>query len=505
MSICSIESLVFFIAVFVIYYIVPKFLQNAVVIIANMVFCYLFGGTKMILYLLIASVCAYIGAIAIKKLDNKRLGKAIYILAIIVIIGLLFVFKYINFFLQIGQNLQRVITGASSIELFSIIAPVGISFYTLTILSYMLDVTYGIIEPEKNPFNFLCFSTYFPQLLSGPFNRYKDLGVQFIVPRYFKEQNVYDGFKRILWGAFKKKVISDRLSIVVAEIFNNYQSYQGIYLIYGIICFAFQLYADFSGYTDMVVGASQVLGITMPENFKASFHSRTVTEFWRRWHITLGAWCKDYIYYPFLRSKLVLKLGNWSKHKFGKKVSKNITLYLGMFVIWFTVGFWHGGAWKYIIGSGLLHCFYICIGELLDPFFQKVNKFFKINTDNYSFHLFQRIRTFALVCVGFVFFRSSDIPSAVLYLKRSLMINDIGMIFNGSLFTTGINVTSAVILAISLLMLVVCDMLTYRYEDARIWFNQQGIVFRYIIYWIMIVFIMLSLNLSTEEFLYMQF
>jgi len=151
MSICSIESLFFFIAVFVIYYIVPKFLQNAVVIIANMAFCYLFGGTKMILYLLIASVCAYIGAIAIKKLDNKRLGKAIYILAIIVIIGLLFVFKYINFFLQIGQNLQRVITGASSIELFSIIAPVGISFYTLTILSYMLDVTYGIIEPEKNP------------------------------------------------------------------------------------------------------------------------------------------------------------------------------------------------------------------------------------------------------------------------------------------------------------------------------------------------------------------
>lgn len=506
MSICSLEFLAFILLVFAVYYIIQKAtIQNIVVMIANIVFCYILGGMKMVGYIFAAAVCAYIGAIALKKLQDKRIGKIIYIVMFLLILAPLFVFKYANFFLQMAQNIQQAVLGQNGIDLLTVVAPVGISFYTLTILSYMLDVNYGIIEPEENFLHFICFAMYFPQLLSGPFNRYKELGGQFKSPRIFNEADIYDGFKRILWGVFKKKVIADRLSLVVAEIFNNYQSYQGIYLIYGIICFAFQLYADFSGYTDMVLGASQILGITISENFKAPFHARTVTEYWRRWHITLGAWCKDYIYYPFLRSKLSMNLGNWTKKKYGKKVSKNVTLYLGMFVIWFAVGFWHGGAWKYIIGSGLLHCFYICVGQLCNPLFQKVNKFFKVNTDSYSFHLFQRIRTVALVCVGFVFFRSNDVPSSLLYLKRSLMINDIGMIFNGSLFTIGINVTSAVILAIAIILLIICDVFAYRYEDARVWFNKQGIVFRYLVYWLLVLLIVLSLNLSTEEFLYMQF
>ncbi len=505
MSICSPEVLAFFLIVFVVYYFVPKFLQNYVIIVANIMFCHIIGGSKMILYLFLASALAYVGGMSYSYLSNRKLGKFIYILSIIAILSILFTFKYINFFLQIGQNVQTMITGSSNIELLSLLAPVGISFYTLTILSYLFDIGYGTITAEKNPVVFICFSTYFPQLLSGPFNRFSELGTQFKKSRLFVEQDVYDGFKRILWGVFKKKVISDRLSVVVAEIFNNYQSYQGIYLIYGIFCFAFQLYADFSGYTDIVLGASQILGISISENFKAPFHSKSITEYWRRWHMTLGTWCKDYVYYPFLRSKLCNKLGNKVKNKFGKKASKSFTLYLGMFVIWFAVGFWHGGAWKYIIGSGLLHCFYICVGQLLEPFFKKVNAFFMINTDSYGFHLFQRIRTLSLVCIGFIFFRSDDVPSSLLYMKRMLMINDIGMLFDGSLFTIGMNVAGAVILAIALVMLIICDSITFKYTDARIWFNKKGIVFRYIIYWIMVTLIVLSLNLSTAEFLYMQF
>ena len=491
---------VFFLILFILYFAMPKALQNLVLFAGNIAFCYMMGGLKMIIYLLAASLLAYVGAFFAKKSS-----KIVYVFCFLIILGFLITFKYLNFFLRIGNDVQTLVTGAGTIKMLELMAPVGISFYTLTILSYMLDVSFGIIEPEKNILNFLCFSTYFGQLLSGPFNRYKDLGSQFRKPRFLEEQSVYDGAKRVLWGFFKKKVISDRLSLVVAEIFCNYQGYQGIYLLYGIICFALQLYADFSGYTDIVLGASQILGIELPENFKAPFFSRHVTEFWRRWHITLGFWCKDYIYYPFLRSKLHNSVTKWSKKKWGKKVSKKVSLVMGMFVIWFTVGFWHGGAWKYIIGSGLLHGFYIVTSEFMEVPFKKVNSLLRINEESRWFIAFQRIRTFFLVCVGFIFFRSQDVPSSIEYIKRLFMFNGVDMILDGSLFQIGINTFGLVMVILALIILYISDRLTFKYEDARIWLNKQSVVFRYAFYWILVAMTMLSINLSTEEFLYMQF
>ena len=493
---------IFFVIFFILYFFVPGKIQNLVLFAGNMAFCYIMGGLRMCLFLLIASMCAYVGALA---KGRGKTGNILYVMVFMAILGLLFVFKYANFFIQIGNDIQRLFTGIGSIELLHILAPIGISFYTLTILSYMLDVHYGTIAAEKNLLKFLCFCTYFPQLLSGPFNRFSELGKKFEHVRTLDEQSVYDGFKRILWGYFKKRVISDRLSIVVAEIFGNYQNYQGLYLLYGIVLFTIQLYADFSGYTDMVLGASQALGITLPENFNVPFYSRSIAEFWRRWHITLGAWCKDYVYYPALRSKIISKTGKWTKKKFGKKASKNITLIMGMFVIWFTVGFWHGGAWKYIIGTGLLHGFYICVSELFGNQLKKINRLLRINEESRPFVFFQRLRTVALVCVGFTFFRSADIPSSIEYIKRLFTVSDISMITDGSLFLIGTNWFGVVITVVALIILAVGDRLKYQYGDIRVWINQKSVVTRYAIYWGLIAMIVLSLNLSTAEFLYAQF
>ncbi|WP_081671254.1 MBOAT family O-acyltransferase [Butyrivibrio sp. XBB1001] len=493
-------NFVLLLAFIVIYYLVPKSVQNLTVFIGNMVFCYIMGGFRMIVFLLLASILAYVGARFYKK--NWHF---IFVIGFIVILSFLFVFKYVDFFLGIGQGIQILFSGSSSIKLLQLMAPVGISFYTLTILSYLLEVKYGLVEPETNLIKFLCFSTYFPQLLSGPFSRYKELGTQFDVPRELYEQNVYDGFKRILWGYFKKKVIADRISIVVAEIFGNYQNYQGITLIYGAVCFAIQLYADFSGYTDIVLGISQALGITLSENFKAPFMARSVAEYWRRWHITLGAWVKDYIYYPFLRSRFIKNISKKTKRKFGKKFSKNLSLILAMLVTWVSVGFWHGGAWKYIIGSGLLHGFFICFSELTKDYWAMLYKKIGFNTENPVYIWFQRIRTFVLICIGFVFFRSVDVPSSLDYLKRMIMINDFSMISDGSLFMIGTNMAGLIIFALALIMLIVSDNLTYRYDDPRVWLNNKSVIFRYAFYWALVVMIVLSLNLSTEEFLYMQF
>lgn len=490
----------FFLVFFIVYYLVPKSVQNLTVLAANLVFCYLMGGFRMILFILLASLCAYIGALFYKKKYSF-----LFSVGFVAILSFLFVFKYVNFFLGIGQEIQTFFTGVSTIELLHLAAPVGISFYTLTILSYMLEVKYGLIEPEINLAKFLCFSTYFPQLLSGPFSRYKELGTQFGQPRELDEQAVYDGFKRIIWGYFKKKVIADRISIVVTEIFNNYQNYQGITLIYGAVCFAIQLYADFSGYTDIVLGISQALGITLSENFKAPFMARSVAEYWRRWHITLGAWVKDYIYYPFLRSRFIKNISKKTKRRFGKKFSKNLSLILAMLVTWVSVGFWHGGAWKYIIGSGLLHGFFICFSELTRDYWAMLYKKIGFNTENPVYIWFQRIRTFVLICIGFVFFRSVDVPSSLDYLKRMVMINDFSMISDGSLFMIGTNMAGLIIFALALIMLIVSDNLTYRYDDPRVWLNNKSVIFRYAFYWALVVMIVLSLNLSTEEFLYMQF
>ncbi len=190
-------------------------------------------------------------------------------------------------------------------------------------------------------------------------------------------------------GLFKKLVISERMAVIVNTIYGDYVTYSGLYIAVGTVCFAFQLYTDFSGAMDIALGLSEALGIRMAENFETPFFARSISEYWRRWHITLGTWMKDYIFYPVLKSDLFVAIGDAARKKLGKKRGKKVPTYLGMAVLWFTVGMWHGGAWKYIIGSGLLHCFYIISGQMLEPAFKKLTHVFKVNTECYSFRLFK--------------------------------------------------------------------------------------------------------------------
>ena len=263
---------------------------------------------------------------------------------------------------------------------------------------------------------------------------------------------------------------------------------------------------------DIALGLSEALGIRMAENFETPFFARSISEYWRRWHITLGTWMKDYIFYPVLKSDLFVAIGDAARKKLGKKKGKKVPVYLGMLVLWFTVGMWHGGAWKYIIGSGLLHCFYIVSGQMLEPAFKKLIRVFKVNTECYSYHLFQSLRTFFLVCVGFVFFRASSAGAAVKMLKASLQFN-IWIFTDGSLLKLGLDTPDFTVGILALGVLLLVSLLQQKFhaegKTVRGMLAQQNLPFRWIIYYGLIFTILIfgfyGPGYDASEFIYQNF
>lgn len=409
---------------------VPKKIQNLVLLLFNLLFAILVGGVLTLSFILVATFSTFFAGILIQKSENITVKKIYLALPFLLNIGFLFVLKYSAFFTSTANAISMFFHIGKQFEYLLIPAPVGISFYTLWMLGYLLDVYWNSYEAEKNFINYAVFATYFPLLTSGPIVRYQNMQEQFSKERFLTSDNVSKGILRVCWGFFQKMVIADNIARIVNQVFDNYTQYTGIYILFGIICFAAQLYTDFCGCIDIVLGCSQILGIILPENFDTPFFSKSIAEYWRRWHITLGTWFKDYFMYPILKSKRFVNLGKCVKEKFGKKAAKKIPVYLAMFIIWFSVGFWHGGVWKYIIGSGLLHCFYMIVSDSLDGVFNKIKNFLHINNSAWWWKLFQMVRTFLLVCSGFVFFRSNSVRHALnmyrnLFKSSSFSISDL--------------------------------------------------------------------------------
>lgn len=326
-------------------------------------------------------------------------------------------------------------------------------------MGYVIDVYYEIGEPEKNILKLALFGYYFPTMISGPIIRYRDMKEQLYTGHPLVYKNVTYGIQRMVWGFFKKLVISERMGLIVDTVFNNYADHSGFTIIIAGICFTFQLYTDFSGCMDIVLGASETFGIILPENFETPFFSRNIAEYWRRWHITLGTWLKEYLFYPLLRTKFFSSLPKQLKEKYGKKTAKKITTYLAMLILWFTIGFWHGGVWKYIIGSGLLHWFYIVSGEVLEPVWKKLKSWFHVKDDSKGFIFFQRARTFVLVTIGLIFFRADNAVVACKMLASIFRSWNPEIFWNGYLFELGLDWIEFTIAIVSLVMLLIVSIL----------------------------------------------
>lgn len=496
MSLTSLQFILFFLISVGLYYIIPKRFQWLGLLAASLVFFHFAAADITILYVIASTVATTVCARMIageKSRGNTGKARAALLAGLAVDLGILAVLKYSNFF---TGNINRVLslTGSTAtIPALELLAPLGVSFYTMQIVGYLLDVYWDICPMQPNLLKTALFVGYYPQLTSGPIARYNEMREQLYAQHRFDARQVLFGMQRILWGGFKKLVISARAGIVVDTIYGDLNTYQGYYIWVAAALFMIQLYTDFSGCMDIVIGASECYGIRLPENFRTPFFSRSVQEFWQRWHITLGAWLKDYILYPVLRSGPWRKMTKWVKGHWGKKAAKQIPSLLGMLCVWLLIGLWHGGAWKYILGMGLWFWLLISAAQVLEPVFKKIKAFLKIDTECFSWHLFQSIRVFILAAIGNMFFRLGSFMSAVDTIRAGFSLTNPEIFFDGSMYKLGLDRPNFLMMMASIMLLLIVSLLQEK-GSVREQIAKQNIVFRWVI-WYALIFGILILGL----------
>lgn len=509
MGITSFYFLCFFAGIFIVYYTIPKRWQWIFLLFCSVVYYLLTNNGFLIFYPLLTIAACHFGVRMMTRTEDARKKKFALMIVIGLNLAILILLKYINFLFYTVNGIAQL-AGVQDMPLrgFDLLVPLGVSFYTFSLLGYVTDVYYGIAQPQQSFGRLALYGMYFPAMISGPILQYRECGEQFFLPHYFDYTKVTRGFQRMLWGFFKKLVIAERLRVLVDTVYGQYDSYPGAFIWAATIFYAFQLYTDFSGCMDIVLGMSESLGITLPENFRTPFFSRSVAEYWRRWHITLGVWMKEYVFYPILRSSFFTRLNKSWREKFGKKRGKQYTTFAAMFLLWFTVGIWHGGAWKYVIGSGLLHWFYIVMEELLAPLCARGMDKLHINPKSRGVEAVRVLRTFLLVCIGDLFFRADSVGAALAMLKSAVTTWNPVVLWNGSLAGLGLDVIELGIAGVSLLLLLLVSILEQK-GSVRERIAGLALPVRWIIWYALLFYVILlgcyGPEYSAAEFIYQGF
>lgn len=511
MAITSFYFLCFFAVLLIIYYSIPRKFQWGFLLLCSVIYCLLAGQWALILYPLLSVGACHTGTRLLSKMpvEEEKKRRGILFATITVNVGILFVLKYVNFLINTVDGVVHLFGGPETvISRVDFLVPLGVSFYTFSLLGYVIDVYYGLANHQENGLKLALYGLYFPNLISGPILKYREHAEQFFTPHEFDYRQVTRGLQRMAWGFFKKLVISERLGVLVNTVYGDYEGYPGVYIWVATVCYAFQLYTDFSGCMDIVLGLSESIGIILPENFKQPFFSKSVAEYWRRWHITLGVWMKDYVFYPLLRSKLFTNLNQSFKKKFGKKRGKQYATFAAMFVLWLTVGIWHGGDWKFVIGSGLLHWFYIVMEELLAPPCAHMMERLSINAEGRFVAGIRMLRTFFLVCIGDLFFRAASVGDAVAMLREAVSVWNLHILWDGSVLQLGLDRIEAAVTILSLLLLWVVS-LAGREGSVRERIAKKPLPVRWIL-WYALLFAVILLGYygpgySAAEFIYQGF
>jgi len=472
----SIEFALFLPITFVIYWFVVGNnlkIQNLFLVAAGYFF-YAWWDWRFLSLLILSSLIDFGIGLTLSKTESKNKRKIILWLSILMNIGILGFFKYFNFFIDSFQDAFTFFGYQIEAHHINLILPLGISFYTFQTLSYTIDVYKGKMKATNDVVAFLAFICFFPQLVAGPIERAANLLPQFYKKRIFEYAQASDGVRQILWGLFKKVVISNNCSIYVAEIFTNYDSYSGSTLFLGTVFFAFQIYADFSGYSDMAIGTARLFGFDLMKNFNFPYFSSNIAEFWRRWHISLTTWFRDYIYYP-LGGSLFSK---W-------KTARNVM------IIFLVSGFWHGANWTFLVW-GFLNALYFLPSLLLER--KK-----EVNSNKWSIQKpFKILGTFFIVCVAWVFFRAPNVSTAFQYLNR---------LFSSSFFELPSILTpklDMVYLMFNILFLIGIEWIQQEKEHGLDLKNVSTIK-RRILYLLVFSSILLFGTFGKEEFIYFQF
>lgn len=490
--------MVFLPLVMLVYAIMPKKVRPYVLLTANYIFFWSISG-KLIVYLLFSTLSIHHFGLWLDKLqqdrklslkglsreEKKPIKKAndirqnlVLAFAVVLHIGLIAVLKYTPFF---THNINAVLSHFNlHIKEMSFMIPIGISFYTLQAVSYMTDVRRGTVKADRNIIRLALFMSFFPQLMEGPIARYSQTAQALFEGKQIKYKNLVFGFERIIFGFFKKIIVADRLDEFVRNVFDGFEKYDGGIVLLAAIFYTLELYMDFSGAMDVCIGSAQIFNVNLPENFRQPFFSKNISEFWSRWHITLGTFFRDYIYYPVSFSGFSKKLTAAGRKRMGSYFGPLLAGTVALFCVWICNGLWHGSGWMFIF-FGLYHFALISGGNIVSPMFTKLYNKLKINPDKGFLKAVRIVKTSLLVVIGELFFRAHGLKDGMLMFKK--IITDFS--FKGfnvpNMEKTGLDVPDLAVILVVVAVVFVIGVLREKGIDIREKIAQKNIVIRWAI------------------------
>lgn len=479
MTFISIQYVIFFIIVLALYFSLPFRFRWILLLIASYIFYGAWNAGYLLLLILTTTVDFFV-AQTIYRTDksHSRRRKLLLSISLAVNFGVLFIFKYFNFF---NESLAAVLPAYEAVAL-DVLLPVGISFYVFQSVAYIIDVYRGDMKPEENPGIFAAFVAFFPQLVAGPIERAPNLLSQFHKHFNFNYDRAVSGLRLILWGVFKKVVIADRAAVYVNMVYNDVHTYNGLPLIAATIFFAFQIYCDFSGYSDIAIGSARIMGFSLMDNFRQPYLSQSIREFWRRWHISLSTWFRDYLYIPLGGSRVSL--------------SRNL---LNLMIVFTVSGLWHGAKWTFVIW-GALHGLVIVAEVLLN---NRQKQPLKIPA------VFKMALTFSIVTFAWIFFRANSLDDATYIISHLFDFSGTGQTAAQPLINMGLAFASAefTFLVVMIALLMLLDWIDARWGLMDL-IGQYKPPIRWVLYYgfaILIAYSLVASDGPAQTFIYFQF
>ena len=435
MNFISVYFLAFVALVLVLYYLMPMRLRWTVLLVGSLGFAAV-GGWQTVLIPVLMTAISYMGTISLEAIDRKerKRRRTILACAVVLIVGALALVKLIPFFKW---------------DTYGLVYPVGISYYAFSLLGYLADVYWKNDVAERNYFRLLSFSVFFPKILQGPISRRKELGPQLCEGHAFSHVHLGYGMQLALWGYFKKMVVADKLTPLVQTAFAGYHDHGGALMLAALILSVVQLYCDFSGCMDIAAGICQMFGISLAPNFDHPFFSRSAAEFWRRWHITLGTWFKDYVYMPIVASPRLIKISGAVRKKRGRKAGQTVMTVIPLAIVWLLTGLWHGTGLNYVVW-GVYWGGIIITSTLLKDRLKALTSYLKINTGAWSWKAFQVVRTFLLFCLGRLISMSGTLRMSWEIFRKFFTDIRLWEMFDGTMFTLGVNPVDLAVALVSI-------------------------------------------------------
>lgn len=493
----SVHFMVFFPVVLAVFFVVPRKARTAWLLAASYYF-YMSWNPKYVVLIAFSTAATWLCGILLERAEAGKglLPKwALAAACLAANLGILVFFKYGNFFLENADWLLRFLGGSGIRRRVPYLLPVGVSFYTFQALGYILDVYRGEIRAERSLPRYALFVSFFPQLVAGPIERSRNLLEQM---RGIEELRLWDGRRvasgavLMVWGFFMKMVIADRAAILVDNVFGNYRMYGGTELILAAVGFAIQIYCDFGSYSMIAMGAARIMGFTLMENFNAPYFAMSIQDFWRRWHISLSGWFRDYLYIP---------LGGSRRGRLRGAANR-----LAVFLV---SGLWHGANWTFVAWGGF-HGLLQAAEDFLTPYAKALCQKFRVKTECFSWKLLKAAVTFTLVDIGWIFFRSDSITDALRFIQRIFIRPTPWLLFNGGIYTLGLDRVEMNILLFSLALLFLADLVRYRQKrlpDGFLW--EQNLWFQ----WLAVIGLVLMIFIygeygpafNPQQFIYFQF